>query len=36
MDNPDALYIVIIKFIEPNNELNPKICKEKNIKSIEQ
>jgi len=26
---------VIIKFIEPNKELNPAICKEKNIKSTE-
>ena len=26
---------VTIKLIEPNNELNPATCKEKNIKSIE-
>jgi len=36
IDKLDALNIVTIKLIDPNNELNPNMCIEKNIKSIEQ
>jgi hypothetical protein len=36
IDKFDALKIVTKKLIEPNNELKPNICNEKNIKSIEQ
>jgi hypothetical protein len=36
IDKLDALNIVQIKLIEPKIELNPSICNEKNIKSIEQ
>jgi hypothetical protein len=36
IDKLDALKIVTIKLIDPNNELNPNMCNEKNIKSIEQ
>jgi|OrbCnscriptome_FD_contig_91_1074762_length_845_multi_4_in_0_out_0_1 hypothetical protein len=32
--NDDAFNIVTIKLIDPNNELNPAICKLKNNKSI--
>ena len=36
IDKLDALNIVTIKLIDPNIELNPNMCNEKNIKSIEQ
>ena len=36
IDKLHALNIVTIKLIDPNNELKPKMCSEKNIKSIEQ
>ena len=36
IDKLDALNIVTIKLNDPNNELNPNMCNEKNIKSIEQ
>ena len=35
IDKLHALNIVTIKLIDPNNELNPNTCNEKNIKSIE-
>ena len=36
IDKLDALNMVTIKLIDPNNELNPNMCNEKNIKSIEE
>jgi hypothetical protein len=35
-DSEEALNMVAMKLIDPNNELNPSRCSEKNIKSIEQ
>ncbi len=36
IDRLHDLNIVTIKLIDPNIELNPNMCSEKNIKSIEQ
>jgi hypothetical protein len=36
IDKLEALNMVTIKLIDPNNELNPMRCNEKNIRSIEQ